>query len=76
MAKYRYHIKLSRPIKAEEVDEFKGELLRLFQSTDQPEINGHDVTITTPMQPQEAGVVLDRVCVLHGSAWFGAGTRE
>jgi hypothetical protein len=76
VAKYQYNIRFSRATTPESIEAFKGELLRLFQSTDAPEVNGHDVTITTPMEPPEAKVVLDRLSVTHGVGWFSSGTRE
>ena len=76
MAKYWYRIMLSRAVKADEIEDVKRELIRLFQSTDVPEISGTNVSITTPLEPQQAGAALDRFCIKQGGAAFVAGTRE
>ena len=76
MAKYWYRIVLSRAVKAEEVEDLKGELIRLFHSTDVPEIDGKTMHVTTPLEPSEAGAALDRFCIKHGSASVVAGGRE
>ena len=76
VAKYQYHIRLSRPIAPDAIEGAKSELLRLFQSTDEPEVRGDDLKVTTPMEPPEAEVMLERLCVTHGPAWFASGFRE
>jgi len=76
MAKYQYNIRFSRPVSDDSVEAVKDELVRLFRSTDAPEVHGHNVTITTPMEPPEAKAVLDRLSVTHGIGWFASGTRE
>jgi hypothetical protein len=73
VSKYWYHIRLSRPATAKEADDLKTELVRLFHSTDEPELKGHDLKVSTPMQPPEAGVALERLRVVLGPAWFVAG---
>lgn len=76
MAKYWYRIVLARAVKAEDVEDLKSELIRLFHSTDVPEIEGKNLHITTPLEPSEAGAALDRFCIKHGSASVVAGGRE
>ena len=76
MAKYQYNIRFSRPIEPDSIEAVKSEFLRLFQSTDEPEVSGSDVTITTPMEPPEAKGVLDRLCVTHGIGWFSYGAWQ
>ena len=75
MAKYWYRIRLARTVKAEEVEDLKSELLRLFQSTEVPEVSGDNFNLTTPLEPQAAGRALDRFSLRHGSAMFVAGGK-
>ena len=75
MAKYWYRIRLARSVKAEEIQDLKGELVRLFQTTEVPEITGDNFNLTTPLEPQAAGKALDRFCLKHGSAAFVAGGK-
>lgn len=76
MAKYWYRIVLSRAVKAEEIDDLKSDLIRLFQSTDVPKVDGKSFSLTTPLEPESAQAALDRFSIKHGSASFVAGTRE
>ena len=76
MAKFWYKIVLSRAVEAEEIDDLKSDLTRLFQSTGVPEVEGKSFNITTPLEPEAAQAALDRFSIKHGSAWFAAGVRE
>jgi hypothetical protein len=76
VAKYLYHIRLSRAVEADAVEAVTGGLLRLFRSTDAPEVSGHDLKVTTPMEPPEAKDALERFCVIYGPGWFASGARE
>ena len=75
MAKYWYRIRLARTIKTEEIQNLKSELVSLFQTTEVPEVNGDNLNLTTPLEPQAAGKALDRFCIKHGSAEFVAGGK-
>jgi hypothetical protein len=75
MAKYWYRIRLARVPKAEELEDLKSELVRLFQTTEAPEVNGDNFNVTTPLEPQAAGQALDRFCIKHCAAAFVAGGK-
>ena len=76
MARYWYRIVLSRAVKAEEINDLKSDLVRLFQSTELPEADGKSFSVKTPLEPSAAQVALDRFCIKHGSAQFSAGAQE
>jgi hypothetical protein len=75
MAKYWYRIRLSRAVKAEEVEDLKSELVRLFQSADVPVADEKTFNVTTALEPAEAGAALDRFSVNHGGASLVAGGK-
>lgn len=76
MAKYWYRIRLSRSVNADQVDDLKSEVIRLFQSTDPPRIDGEHLEVTTSLNPPDVGVVLDRLSIRHGALTVVAGSRK
>lgn len=75
MAKYWYRIRLSQAVKAEEIEDLKSELTRLFQCSDVPDVAEKTLSLTTPLEPAEAGAALDRLGMKHGGATFAAGGK-
>ena len=75
MAKYWYRIRLPSAVKAEEVDDLKSELIKLFKSTDAPDISEETFSVITPLEPLEVGAALDRLIVKYRGATIVAGAK-
>ena len=75
MAKYWYRIRLPSAVKAEEADELKRELIKLFKSTDAPEVVEETLSVVTPLEPIEVGAALDRLTIKYRGATIVAGSK-
>jgi hypothetical protein len=75
MAKYWYRIRLPSAVKAEEVDDMKRELIKLFKSREAPEMIEETLNIVTPLEPLEVGAALDRLIIKYRGATIVAGAK-
>jgi hypothetical protein len=70
-----YHIRLPSAVKAEEVDDMKRELIKLFKSREAPEMIEETLNIVTPLEPLEVGAALDRLIIKYRGATIVAGAK-
>jgi hypothetical protein len=53
--------------------DLRTELIRLFECSEAPVIQGDTVKLTTRLEPEQVAAALDQLSVKHGGASFSGG---
>ena len=76
MGTYWYSVKMSRPVRSDEVESIRSAIGKAFGSSTLPDVNGDVFSVHSDVDPVEAQNALDRLAGKYGVCKFTAGVRK